>query len=605
MNTIKLFLSILLVITTLSLSGCQGSNSDPVSDAGTTTGGIVPVVPDVNDTTSITVVLPVSSAVLTTNSQVVNIDVRVFDSANNPYSTGTITKVNPSDVLLGRDVGTFDKQVSTITNGIASFAYTAPADLDANTSNILFSFYHDSNATDAKIFTMSLVPDVNQSISTSYQLRTSSVDGVSMALESSESVSYSVYDLSDGSALVDADMISMTVTSLNTSLANLTDSKGNSGTTLTVSAQNNISLNVNSNTKSGLVPIKVVANFRDANGIDQNLTEVFSMLILSGPPSAISLSYASTEQVAARAKFIEKWVVTVTDKYSNLVNSNPSVSMGMIAGYTQSSAATANVAGYLHYLPGAGVGGSINATSDDFTALTAAFTNVDDQNDILVVYGTGYKYDASGKWDITTNSSTVLDLVDDYNSTTRSEMGFAVGNNQREDTCDIGSKWVANVYADGNTAIIDSTGTMVINVEYDYYLTGKSTMLWVNLVGIQNSTGEQVRIGEAKKITLRANGLTGETYVYAKGFNGQVRLEVKITGTSEYYHNSRFSSHVVVTGDDTNWTYGNFSSDGNTSEANGITSCINGGVGYVDIHVFSALDAGEIQLTNVVPNNEF
>lgn len=601
MNLMKIFLSSLLIITAFSLSGCQGTNGDAATGGNGSTGSTLPTVPDVNST-AVTVVLPVTTSNLTTNSQVVNIDVQVFDSANNHYSTGSIIKINPADVLTGRDIGTFDKLTSTLVKGVATFVYTGPANLDANTSNIEFGFYHSSDSTKVLTYTMTLTPETNQTVLTNYTLKTSSAVGVNMALESSKTVSYTVYDASNV-ALADAKMQSITATSLNPSVATLSDSIGNTNqTTLTLLNKNNMTINVNSTTTSGIVPIKVDTIFTDANGVDQNITKVFSILVLSGPPSAISLSYASTEQVATRAKFIDKWVVTVTDKYNNKVNSNPSVSVGMLAGYATDSSGTAtNPANYLYFDANSAQSGSINASADTFTAPASVFTTVDDQNDILAVFGTGYKYDASGKWDITNpNSGTVLNLVDDYNSTNRTGLGFAVGNNQREDRCQPGTKWVANVYADGSVPVIDSTGTMIINVEYDYYLTGKSTVLWVNLVGVQNSTSTQLRVGESRKITLRGQGLTGETYTYAKGFSGPVRLEVTLKNTVEPYYNSNFNYQIIVTGADTNWTI-----TGNSMN-NGITSCVNNGRAYVDVNVTSPAGAGgEIQLTNLVPLSEF
>lgn len=600
MNVFKFIMLGVSVALFFLLTGCQGNNGDALNSS--TINPIIPSTTVENTSpTSIpktTVILPVSSTVLSTNSQVVNIDVRVFDSANNPYSSGKVVKINPSDVLSGRDIGTFDKQSSDLVNGVASFVYTAPVNLELDTSNLSFGFYHDSNSSDIKVYTISIVPKANQTVVTNYVLKSSSAPGVTMNLDSSEIISYTVYDTS-GKQLLDSSMQSVTITSLNPSLAFLSDNFGNKGSVLTIKDKNSITINVNSNTKSGLVPVKVEAKFRDVNGVDRTLTEIFGVLVLSGPPSAISLSYASTEQVKERAKFIERWVVTVTDKYSNLVNSNPSVAMGMIAGYTQSSAATSNAGNYLHFIPSSSAG-SISALNNTFTAQTDVFSNVDFQNDVLVVYGTGYKYDASGKWDITQNSSRVLNLVDDYNSTDRTKMGFAVGNNQREDTCDIGAKWVANVYSDSNTSIIGNDGTMVIDVEYDYYLTGKSTMLWINLVGMQNSTGKQIRIGEARKINLRGQGLDGEKYAYAQGFQGLVRLNVSVKNTVEWYYNANFAYQVVVTGNGTAWSIIGTSMD------NGITSCINSGVGYVDVFISSpAPNPGTVELKKLLTKAEF
>jgi len=583
----------------LTFSGCGSNNSDaPVSDGG----GSVITPPDDNiSNPAIDVILPVSSTVLTTNSQVVTIDVRAFDSANNPYSEGNISIINSPDVKEGRDVGSFDKYSSAITNGTATFTYTAPASLETNTSSIYFGFYHDSNSSNLKTYTMSIVPETNQTIIASYKIVSSNAEDVEMNLESIKSISYTVYDDTE-TKLSDDVMTSITVTSLNPSLVKLSDSLGNDNLdTLTLADKNTISVNLSSNTKSGLAPLKVETTFTDANGDEQNLTEVYSIVILSGPPTAMSLSYAGTSQDSEHAKFIEDWVLTVTDKYNNLVNTKPTISTGMIVGYAQSSAPTStNIANYLYSTPPRG-GSLVNATPDEFHAVdSSVFNNVDFDHDYLVTFGNGYTYDASGKWDIEINSANVVNLVESYDGLDTSDLGFAVGNNYRQDTCSFGDEWVANVYPENSNYILDGNGSVILKAEYDYYLVGKDAMLWVNLIGQANN--EMVRVGEAKKVTLRGLGLTGESYAISKGFQGLIRLEVLISETAEYYKNANFGYHVEVTADDTNWTIsGSSMTDGN------ITDCtLNSGVGYVDVNVTDpAGGEGSVSLTNVLVADEF
>ncbi len=590
-----LLLSALLVF---SFSGCQGNNSD-TPDSGISGVPEAPSTPANGQSSPATVILPSSATTLTTNSQVVQIDVRVFDSANNPYPTGLVKRINPNDVLTGRDIGTFDKESAELIDGVATFIYTGPSDLKKDTSNIVFEFYHDSNSSTKKTYTISIAPEKNQIILTNYSLKTSTPDGASMNLKSSETISYTIFD-AKGDQLADENIKSMVVTSLNPSLATLSDSFGNKGDTLTLLNKNNMTVNLNSNTKSGIVPIKVMSNFTDVNGDDQNITEIFSMLILSGPPTAMSLSYTGTENVKEKAKFLEKWVLTVTDKYMNVVNTNPSVSMGMIAGYAQSAATPSNAPNYLYYQPGATTGATLSASKNTLTAQSGVFSNVDDQNDVLVTFGTGYKYDASGKWDIKYKSPTVLDLVDEYASEDRTEMGFAVGNNQREDACDIGTKWVANVYSDSNSSVIDITGSMIIDIEYDYYLTGKSTMLWVNLVGKQNSINQTIRLGEARKITLRGLGIDDDKYAYGPGYVGTVRFNLSISDTTEFYKNANFGYSIENSGEAT-------VSTADTSMTHGVTSCINSGVAFIDVHIdnSSSIIGGEVSIKKVLPATEF
>ena len=622
----NIFIKLMITISLLfAVAGCQSNNSavkkvveipdgnvtDPIEPPdGNVTDPVDPVdpvdPPDQNVTDPvepeeevITVILPVSGKEVTINSEVVNISVTVIDNKNNPYSDGNVKIVYPDDIRQGRDIGYFTSSTVVPVNGVAQFVYTAPFDLESNKANLVFKFYHDSNPTEVVPFTVTIKPSVNQTVLTNYTLKTSNPNDVNMELESNKIVAYTVYDENDNQ-VSDADMKSMTVTSLNPSLGVLEDNFGNSGPTITLANKNSMSVNIVSNTKSGIVPLKVDATFNDVNGEEQNLTKVFNMLVLSGPPSAISLAYAGVEQAAERAKFVEKWVVTVTDKYNNLVNTTPAISAGLIAGYAKSSQLSGIPGNYLYYGPdNASEVGDISASADTFTAQNDVFSNVDLDNDVLATFGTGYKYEALGKWDIETIASPVLG-IEDYNGTNTTGLGFAVGHNHREDTCRIGSKWVANVYPVDNSYVIDETGTLVLNVEYDYYLVGKSTMLWVNLIGIQHSSGVMTKIGEASKITLAGTGLQTASYTYAKGYTGTVRFPVKISDTREYYRNANFGYHAQVTGDGTVWHVSGDSMDQN------ITSCVNDGIGYVDITITSSPEnGGEMSVVNILPSAEF
>jgi len=417
-------------------------------------------------------------------------------------------------------------------------------------------------------------------------------------------VSYAVYD-ANNNQIENSAVKSITMTSLNPSLATLEDTTGNSGTTLTVKDKNNVTVNVLSNTKSGVVPIKVDATFTDVNSKEQNLTKVFNVIVLSGPPTAMSLSYAGTDSQVkkADAKMVEKWVLTVTDKYNNLVNTNPAISMGMLAGYAKSSAAVNNDANYLYYLPSVG-NGSLSAINNNFTSPAGAFGNVDQDNDYLVTFGNGYTYNASGKWDINTNSNSIVDLIDDYSGAETSGLGYAVGNNFRQDMCREGQEWVGNVYPESGSYILDGNGSMRLDVEYDYYLVGKDVVLWANLTGKQNSENKIVRLGEAKKIGLRGTGLTAESYDFSAGFQGTIKLKILINDTPVYLRNANFSYLVNVASDNANWSVTD------TSMSHKIKYCYGdqnqSGQSYVDVTFSSPTpNAGTVTLTNVLPSSEF
>jgi len=565
---------------------------------------------DINTTLTINYVPDVPKIVIddgnftiTKNGEVVTIGITVYDKDNSLYPDGNIKIKYPNSVLNGVDVGSFDSSSVALSNGKASFVYTAANPLDGN-SSLVFTFYHDAQPLlSEKDLNITIAPEAGQVVLTNYTL--DAIYETSMGLDLTKQMTFFVKD-DTGTLLDDANITSMRVTLLNANLGLLEDSVGNTGSSLTVTDKNNVQMNIRSKTLSGVLPIEVYTEFKDANNNDQNRTRVFNIVVLSGPPTAMSLAYAGTTQDSENAKFVENWVLTVTDKYSNLVNTSPSVSLGMLTGYAQSSATTSNVANYLYFDARDGDGNLTNKTPNDtFNSSKEVFENVDLVNDKLVLFGgTGYKFASYGKWDINDiDNNKTLSLKDDYNASDETGLGYAVGHNFRNETCE-GNPVLANVYAKDGNNTLGRNGSMIVQVEYNYYLVGKSTILWANLVGENNNT--EVKIGIGKKVTLRGDGLEGETYSYAKGYNGVTRLHVHIVDTVEYYKNANFGYAVEVSGDDTNWTISG------TSMQQNITSCVDadghntGGVAYVDVNITSgAGSAGTITLKNVLVDSEF
>jgi len=550
---------------------------------------------------TIEVILPTNTVVLKKNSEVITIDVSVVDSTNNnPYSEGEVKVQFPSDIKTGRDIGFFSDLNVSIVGGHALFSYTAPTVLDANESNITFAFYHDTDLAPRQQFTFIIEPDTNQEVLTSYQL-SSSIDtsGSTMDIDSSKSVSFFIKD-EFGGDVADQNITSFKVTILNPLLGTLSSTDGNetnSTSNFLLFTTSSVSMNVNSTTISGVIPLKIDVEFFDVNNKAQILSKVFNMVVLSGPPSAISLSYIGTnirETPYQTATFTENWMLRVTDRYDNVVNSNPSVSVGMIAGYTvdaTNSGVGAN--NYLYFENG----GSMKKISQTFETVSNVFPSNIDSTDSLVVFGDGFTYEASGKWSFTDNSASVLDLLEtfDGNDSLSTDLGFAVGNNHRQDP--EGGEAVVTVKPRDANSIMDDTGSMVIEVEYDYFLTGKSVMLWANLVGFDLPTGKTTRIGEAKKVTLRALGLSAPIENTAAGETGVIhRIAVEIKDSPAYYRHANFVYSVK--------TSSNLQVNSVTSSNNNLGN----NIAYVDVNV-TDIDtvgaAGTIEITNIRVSSEF
>ena len=861
---------------------------------------------------------------VTLNSETINIEVDVRDANNNPFPTGSVKIVYPNDVQTGRDIGSFLTSEIALLDGKASFVYTAPKNLDSNTSDIVFGFYHDSLPTNIKNFTVTLNPEPNQVILTDYFLTNSYADGsISMDLESTKLITFYIKD-KDGTLLEDSNITSIDVTLLNTSLADLADTNASStpsdSKTLT---KNSSSLSVLSNTTSGVVPIKVFAQFKGVNNEDVNLTEIFNVVIVSGPPTSMSISYVSTTNDDVNARFIEKMIVAITDKYSNRVDSKPGISVALIAGYASDTsgpldymyhtygatidasddkikvesgkvmkatitssgsdydiaptvtlgggdgdfaataylstfggvssvnmirggaeyisepvvtakgsgsgfAATAVLAntgsfftdtvsistgleilnldnagsGYTSVptvsaaggngdfdalavlsstgsikslsidtagsgysagdvLPvdGDGTGGSVKvktvdgggaitelvildggsgytsvsvdtlttgnqdasvsatlgfslkevqlrdggtgysdetltvaggsptvnaqvsgrigysvasvtvtaigsgfrsatigfdggktdgSTSEEAVAsatikypvsfieitnggtgyadgaltITAVGTgsgaaanaevfadfstvteNSGTNDDYLMTFGDGYAYNASGKWDITSsgaNDEFERVLTDQFDGNTTTRLGFAIGNNQRQDVCLSGKEWVATA----NTPALEfnENGLAEIEITYDYYLAAKDVVVSANLVGVQNSIGEAVKLGEATKHTLRGTGLIADTLELPSGLDHAIyRIQVELDGAPNTFRNSNFN--YTVSSASLGLTIHNV----HDSMDDGIHECPSfndEGRAYVELEVSTTLPS-TVTLDNLVISREF
>jgi len=570
--------TVLSLVVLFMMTGCGGGGS---SDS---------------NITILSLSLPVSESTIEENSKNTEIKVYVYDANNTPYQTGNVKVIYPDDIKTGRDIGHFASSSVSVSNGIASFSYVGPSDILVDNSDIIFKFYHEDNPTIIKNYTMKI--DTSKVIITDYELQVDYGNDINMNLESTKQINIAIKD-SNGAVIDDSYINSIKITLKNPSLGTLEDMLGNIGDSSTINNKNNILVNVKSNTISGLMPLEVTVKVDDGNGNLKTLSKTFNLLILSGPPTAMSLSYVSSSQSANIAKFTEKWVLTVTDRYNNLVNTEPSVSAGLIAGFARSSAATpTNNQNYLYYESG----GTLYA-NDTFVVTSGPFSNMDLSNDKFVTFGNGYTYNASGKFEISSNTASTLTLLNDYEGNTTTNLGFAVGNNYRQDSCKFGQEWVANViYRDGQVVNKD-TGTLVLDIEYDYYLVGKSVVLYVNLLGNHN-TNPGVKIGEARKLTLRANGIEGIPIAYSIGATGVYRVNIMISSTqiSEgYYLNANFGGYNVAAADDLSWSI-----VGSSMDDNNVSSCVNSGVAYVDINITSpAPSAGVISLEKVFITDEF
>ncbi len=574
------------------LAGCGSNNSDPLPSSTTEAGGDDnTIVVDKNST--VKVGLKESSKVLTQNNEVYSVTVLVFGPDNAPYEGGKVKVAYPDKVLDGVDVGSFAESEVEVHSGKAVFNYTGPDDLkklvESGDTQSIFGFYHDSNPADIKEFTFIYQPEADQIVLKDYMIE-QSVTELSLGLESTRQMSFFVQD-DAGNKVADADVLDMNVTLLSPQLADLQDSTNRKGDSLTFTNVNNVTVSLISYKISGIVPIKVSSRFKDANGDIQTLSKVFNMVILSGPPTAISISYASTEQKEDEAKFIEHMVVTVTDKYFNRVNTKPAISVSLIAGYTRD----ASTQGRLY----ATNGGELSEATNSFSVSSANFANVDVANDILVTFGKGYTYASSGKWEISgiSDDNHTLNLLDDVTKD-ETALGYAVGHNYRQDTCRTGREWVGFASLSDNSVQLDVNGMAKVDIDYDYYLTGKDVVLAINITGKDAKTQEITKLGEGVKITLRSTGFDDRSEsIPAGAANYVVHLPVKISNTGEWLRNANFVAKLTTSD---NIAVNRIEMHGN------VGSCSIDGISYLLLDVNETQGkAGSVGISDIMVSDEF
>ncbi len=522
------------------------------------------------------VVIPTTQreVILDSNSKTVEIAIKVFKDIA-PYALGSVKVELPEKVLNGVDVGQFASyEVAVDAQGVATFSYTGPSNLQALITNddneSIFKFYHVDNSEDKQEMKVLYQLPADDFISRNYELEIVTSGEFSMGIPDKEKTFNVLLKAKDSAGndvvLTDENITKITALTTNSTIAQILDTAtGTLVNSLELNAVNNSPFILKSKQLSGLVPVQVTVDFADANGDPQSLTTIVNVRVFSGPASAISISYVSTGQDTARAKYIETLAISVTDEYGNRVNTRPNITLGAIVGYavdgSEASSNESNETKRLFYgrsdIESGNADGEIiqlganTATFEDNTpARTDVFQYVNaegNNTDKLVVFGEQKNYEAMGKWDITSINTNTLSLQDEYYGIDRSGLYYAVGHNYYQDLCrEDGREWVGST--DSETYQLDDEGTVTVTYKYDYHLTGKDALIWVNLDGIQPDTGAITRVGETVKHTLRGTGfrhVPSTGYTLKKGVSGvTVVFDIWHETAPERYRNGHFGWRI-------------------------------------------------------------
>ncbi len=455
------------------------------------------------------------------------------------------------------------------------------------------------------VTTTATTTDVNGTkivVLTSYDLNQSTEDAtLTMGLHAIKSMSYYVQN-NHGEKISDSDLTSIVISLKNPTLGNLRDVNNHKGNSLSFTT-NNASVSLETNTHSGIMPIEVNATFLDSNGTSQTLRNVFSIVILSGPPTAMSIEYEGTKHDEANAKFIDRMVVTITDKYSNRVNTHPSLSASAIVGYAAENDTNASTSAATRlYIPKTDAKAATMDPVANTLTTTANLSNVDIYNDIVLTYGSGYTYEYAGKWDFDTVSGHTLNLVDkiDANSS-QSGMGFVIGHNYREDFCDVYSTNTKVAFVTVENDRFGDNGTVGVSIHYDYYLTGKDIALGVDTVGYTADRNITSKFGGLKKHTLRSMGFHAtNSCIIPAGATTNCKMGILIDNTGLYLKNANFGYELKL-GD-------KIIVNSVTTNMSDIYDCSgDGGIAYVDYNVTNqdVNVSGTVSIDKIILRHEF
>ena len=303
----------------------------------------------------------------------------------------------------------------------------------------------------------------------------------------------------DNNSSVRAEKIhSITIRSSDTSKVKLIDPKnylndnGKAHSELSFQKQNGIDLYIQTYNKSGIANFDIDVNYTNNRGEVHNLETRTSLTILSGEPTAFSINSAGVEYKEDTKWFEQKFLISASDKYNNVVNIASKISISAMADFTKDSNGRRILHGKF-----SNTNASIITDSENHTAILQAnsnlFGNIDPTRDFLLLFGNIKANEALGKWDIDEynyNQST-LQLTDAYYGDNHNNLGFAVGHNYYSEICSSESKeWELNIDSTNGIYQLDEEGKTYVTLKFPAYMIGKKIALGVNFSGKRKRSGE-------------------------------------------------------------------------------------------------------------------
>ena len=261
---------------------------------------------------------------------------------------------------------------------------------------------------------------------------------------------------------------------------------------LTFKEKNNIDLYIQTYNKSGVVNFDVSVNYTNNRGEIYDLNTTTSLTVLSGEPSAFSINSAGVEYKKDTKWFEQKFLVSASDKYNNVVNIKSKIAVSAMADFAKDISGNRILYGKFSSTKGEIIADK-ESSSASFKTYRELFDNIDTTRDFLFLFGSVDTNEALGKWDIDPYNYTkkTLGLVDSYHGDNHNNLGFAIGHNYYSEVCSSESKeWELKIDSTDGIYQLDEEGKTYVTLKFPAYMIGKKIALGVNFSSKSKRSGE-------------------------------------------------------------------------------------------------------------------
>jgi len=273
---------------------------------------------------------------------------------------------------------------------------------------------------------------------------------------------------------------------------NYVNDRGRAKEILKFENKNDIDLYIQTYNKSGLVDLKVDVTYINNRGEEYDLNKTLSLTILSGEPMAFSINGVGTVYNPDTKWFEQKFLISASDKYNNIVNIASKINISAMAGFVKNGRGERLLFGKYSSTKGEIIADK-ETHQAEFRVNSPILSNIDSTRDFLFLFGDVQNGEALGKWDIDSYSSdeSTLKLVDSYYGDNHTNLGFAIGHNYLGEICSSESKeWELEIDSTDGIYQLDDRGKTYVTLKFPPYMIGKKIALAVNFSGKEKRSGE-------------------------------------------------------------------------------------------------------------------